>query len=103
MQFQGRDAEAAPEDLVSTLQKLKGSAPSQPLCGLYFNCLGRGQHLYGKPNHDAQLLSSFFPTLPLLGFFGNAEFGPLRERNWVHNYTRVLVLLSPAGPQPATG
>jgi small ligand-binding sensory domain FIST len=28
----------------------------------------------------------------MAGFFGNGEFAPVGGRNWMHNYTGVLVV-----------
>ncbi len=35
-----------------------------------------------------------FPDLPIIGFFGNAEFAPIGGRNFAHAYTGALVLCS---------
>jgi small ligand-binding sensory domain FIST len=68
-----------------------------PQFGLYFNCLGRGFGLYGQPDHDVSVIRKHFGELPLVGFFGNAEFAPVGGRNYVHNYTGALVLFTEQG------
>ena len=93
IQFQLRDAQAARTDLRETLAQLServGQTP--PSFGLYFNCLGRGQGLFGQRNHDTGVISELFPDVPVVGFFGNAEFAPVQKRNVVHNYTGVPAL-----------
>jgi len=93
IQFQIRDAEAAREDLSATLQdmakRLKGR---QPAFGCYFNCAGRGQGLFGVPNHDVTLIGEQLGKFPLVGFFGNGEFAPIGRRNFFHTYTGVLAV-----------
>ncbi|MEK7879716.1 MAG: FIST C-terminal domain-containing protein, partial [candidate division NC10 bacterium] len=60
--------------------------------GCYFNCAGRGQGLFGVPDHDVSLIRQHLGEFPLAGFFGNGEFAPIGGRNFFHNYTGVLVV-----------
>jgi len=93
IQFQIRDAEAAQEDLGATLQDMaKRLGGRQPAFGCYFNCAGRGQGLFGAPNHDVTLIGKELGEFPLVGFFGNGESAPIGRRNFFHNYTGVLVV-----------
>ena len=94
IQFQLRNAQTARSDMHRTISGLFDETRGVPLrFGLYFNCLGRGAGLYGEPNHDLTIIKEFFGDLPIIGFFGNAEIAPLAGRNYVHNYTGVLVLV----------
>ncbi|BFZ01608.1 hypothetical protein BsWGS_04646 [Bradybaena similaris] len=43
--------------------------------GLMYACVGRGSHVYGKQNVESSIFRKYFPTTPLLGFFGNGEVG----------------------------
>ena len=61
--------------------------------GLYFNCLARGQALYQEPGIDAAEIHRALPDVPILGFFCNAEIGPLKGENQLFTYTGVLVLI----------
>ncbi|MGH9388955.1 MAG: FIST C-terminal domain-containing protein, partial [Vicinamibacteria bacterium] len=92
--FTLRDADRARGDLKDMLGEL--SALHGPTAGaaLYFNCCARGQSLYGIPDIDTAFIKSVFGELPLAGFFGYAELGPVASRNYLHNYSGVLVLLS---------
>jgi len=93
IQFQIRDARAAREDLHATLQGMaKRLGGRQPAFGCYFNCAGRGQGLFGAPNHDVTLIGEQLGEFPLVGFFGNGEFAPIGRRNFFHTYTGVLVV-----------
>jgi small ligand-binding sensory domain FIST len=97
VQFHLRNPFAAEEDIQAIMNRLHERAQAHPPAfGLYFNCLGRGRGLYGEENHDIQIIKEKFPDLPIIGFFGNAEFAPIGNRNFVHAYTGALVLCSEA-------
>ncbi len=57
-----------------------------------FACLGRGQHLYGRPNVDSQLFQSYLPGTTLSGCFCHGEIGPVGDTTYLHGYTSVFVL-----------
>ncbi len=91
LQFQVRDAETSDEDLRLMLGKMTpkdGAAHGAFLV----SCCGRGQNLYGKPDHDARLIQSARGPLPLAGFFANGEIGPVGQKNFVHGFTSSLVV-----------
>jgi len=93
IQFQLRDAEAASRDLADTLGGVRAAlAGRRPAFGVYFNCAGRGQGLFGARDHDVSLIRSELGAFPLVGFFGNGEFAPVGGRNFFHTYTGVLVV-----------
>ncbi len=93
IQFQLRDAAASREDLEATLAGVARALGGQrPAFGCYFNCAGRGQGLFGVPDHDVTLIRSSLGDFPLIGFFGNGEFAPIGRRNFFHNYTGALVV-----------
>ena len=95
VQFHLRNPFAAAEDIHAIVNRLYERAQAHPPAfGLYFNCLGRGAGLYGKADHDIQIIKEKFPDLPIIGFFGNAEFAPIGNRNFAHAYTGALVLCS---------
>jgi small ligand-binding sensory domain FIST len=93
IQFQIRDRDAATEDLAETLGGVRAAlAGRRPGFGVYFNCAGRGQGLFGEPDHDVTLIREHLGDFPLVGFFGNGEFAPVGGRNFFHTYTGVLVI-----------
>jgi small ligand-binding sensory domain FIST len=92
LQFQLRDAQTSDQDLQSLLGGLP-EAGAGPRGALLVTCVGRGQGLYGEPDHDAALVQSMRGPLPLVGFFANGELGPVGGRNYVHGYTSSLVLI----------
>jgi small ligand-binding sensory domain FIST len=94
IQFQLRDAKAAREDLQVTLATLgAGLNGRRPVFGCYFNCSGRGQGLYGEPDHDVSMIREALGEFPLAGFFGNGELAPVGRQNFFHNYTGALLLI----------
>ena len=97
IQFQVRDAASAHDDLT---QLLTGSSAD---AALLFTCNGRGTHLFGEPNHDADTASELLGDLPLAGMFCAGEIGPVGERPFLHGYTASLALfrdIPPAGEDP---
>lgn len=94
IQFNLRTPNAAHEDMVQVMKRLKvEKGRIAGACGLYFNCMGRGFGLYGEPDHDVLVMRKHLGAFPMAGFFGNAEFAPVGGRNFVHSYTGVLTLL----------
>jgi small ligand-binding sensory domain FIST len=93
IQFQLRDARAAADDLRATLATMAEALGGRPPgFGLYFNCAGRGQGLFGVADHDIGLIREGLGEFPLAGFFGNGELAPVGRRNHFHTYTGVLVV-----------
>ena len=95
IQFHLRNSASANKEIHEIVLDLhERTRERPPVFGMYFNCLGRGKGLYGKANHDIQIIKQRFPELPVIGFFGNAEFAPIGGRNFAHAYTGALVLCS---------
>ncbi len=93
LQFQCRDAAAANEDLVELLQRARKTVAAREMFGgCLCVCNGRGQGLFGSPNHDAHLAQQYLGPLGLTGFFCNGEIGPVGKRNFLHGYTASLAL-----------
>ena len=96
LQFQVRDAEAADEDLRLLLDEAKTSALSggEPMAALLWSCNGRGQGLFGSPDHDAKAIADILGPIPLAGFFCNGEIGPVGSENYLHGFTASIALFS---------
>ena len=86
VQFQVRDAVAADADL---RQMLVGHTARG---ALMFTCTGRGEHLFGVPNHDAGVLADLLGPIPLAGGFCAGEIGPVGAANHVHTFTASVAL-----------
>jgi small ligand-binding sensory domain FIST len=90
VQFQVRDAVAADEDLRAMLADATGDA------ALVFTCNGRGQRLFGEPDHDARVVHDTLGSPALAGMFCAGEIGPVGGRSFVHGFTAsVLVFRDP--------
>lgn len=95
--FLARDAESAREDLTARVRELRAAFTRRPPAfGLYFDCVGRGEGLYGEAGVDARIIREELGEFPLAGFFGNGELAPLLGANLLHNYTGALALFGDA-------
>jgi small ligand-binding sensory domain FIST len=90
VQFHLRDARTSAQDMERHLAELQRSRPKALRGALMFSCLGRGQELYGVPNHESELVCRHLGGLPVGGFFANGEIGPVGGRTFVHGYTSVF-------------
>ena len=91
LQFQVRDSDAADAEL-RRLCRERMRAEGSPFAGLLFSCAGRGQSMFGVPNHDAGVVEDVFGKVPLAGFFCNGEFGPVGGTTFMHGYTASCAL-----------
>lgn len=93
LQFQRRSAAAATEDMDELLSRTRAKLAQTPIYGgCLCSCNGRGQGMFGHPNHDAQLVQQRLGPLGLSGFFCNGEIGPVGERSFLHGFTASLAL-----------
>lgn len=88
VQFHLRDAETSAQDLTFVLERYAADNRENEVPGaLLFSCLGRGQYLYGRPNHDTEIFRDKLGQVPLGGFFCNGEIGPVGGTTFLHGYT----------------
>ncbi len=93
VQFQVRDAESAREDLRLILERER-ERDERPVVGaLLFSCNGRGQALFGQPDHDIRAVQRAFGSVPVAGFFAAGELGPVAGRNFLHGFTASVLLV----------
>ena len=93
VQFQRRSAAAATEDMNELLAQTRVRLKNRPIYGgCLCSCNGRGQGMFGRPNHDAQLVQERLGPVGLTGFFCNGEIGPVGERSFLHGFTASLAL-----------
>jgi small ligand-binding sensory domain FIST len=110
-----RDAETAHEDLEMLLD---GQAlHARPLGGLLVASASRGQRLFQEPGHDAETIMRAFDgsrarapavgaaprlgPMPMAGFFGAGEIGPLGDgASALHGHTACLALFRALPPRP---
>ncbi|WP_293136340.1 FIST N-terminal domain-containing protein [Okeania sp. SIO3I5] len=98
IQFHLRDAHTSAEDLEILLQRYRREVALETkdtnnAAALMFSCLGRGEGLYGKPNFDSRLFSSYL-DIPISGFFCNGEIGPVGSSTFLHGYTSVFGIIN---------
>ena len=88
VQFRLRDAQTSAEDLTAVLQDYAGDNRENQVRGaLLFSCLGRGEHLYGRPNHDTDIFRDRLGAVLPGGFFCNGEIGLVGGTTFLHGYT----------------
>ena len=91
VQFHLRDARTSAQDLDEMLASYQRSEVTPaPGGALLFSCLGRGQFLYGSPDHDTDAFRGHLGDLPLGGFFCNGEIGPVHGTTFLHGYTSAF-------------
>ena len=86
--FCKRDGATAIGDLNRMLDNLKKRSKDKIKGGLYFSCLGRGQHMFGAVHKEMELITETLGDIPLVGFYANGEIAG----DQLYGYTGVLVL-----------
>lgn len=86
VQFQVRDGASASEDLHAILTNRRAES------ALTFSCNGRGSHLFGQSNHDADMIAELLDDPPMAGMFCAGEIGPVGGRNQTHGFTASMLL-----------
>lgn len=87
-----RDALVAERDMRQTIEQAHAQLGADPDFALLFPCMGRGPHFFGNRDRDLDALRARFPGLPVIGFYGNGEIGPLDGANHLYQYSAVLGL-----------
>lgn len=96
VQFQVRDADSAREDLRLILERERQHDERRVVGALLFSCNGRGQALFGQPDHDIGAVHRAFGSVPVAGFFAAGELGPVAGRNFLHGFTASVLLVRAA-------
>ena len=97
VQFHLRDKVMSAEDLKVMLSRYQSSDGWRNAKGaLLFSCLGRGEYLYGQPNHDSDMFKTKMGDIPLGGFFCNGEIGPVGKTTFLHGYTSSFGIFRPS-------
>lgn len=108
VRLHARDAGTAHEDLELLLDAQK--LYEHPAGCLLISCNGRGTRLFEQPNHDAATVRRAFEAvrkgapaigsaprgtghpMPIAGFFGSGEIGPIQGRTFLHGQTACVAL-----------
>ncbi|NIQ03413.1 MAG: hypothetical protein GWM98_26095 [Nitrospinaceae bacterium] len=97
VQFHLRDRVMSAEDLKVMLSRYQSKGGWREAKGaLLFSCLGRGEYLYGAPNHDSDVFKTKIGNIPLGGFFCNGEIGPVGRATFLHGYTSSFGIFRPS-------
>ncbi len=104
VRFHLRDAIASAEDLHAMLTGYENTLQYKDAVSgaLLFSCLGRGEHLYKRPNFDTGVFKKHLGDVPVGGFFCNGEIGPVGSTTFLHGYTSSFGIFRPREPG-ATG
>ncbi len=87
-----RDPEGADEDLRAALRMQSAALHEDGAAGaLLFTCNGRGERMFGVPDHDAAALEDAFGA-PTAGLFCAGEIGPVGGRNFLHGFTATIAV-----------
>ncbi|MGB8434524.1 MAG: FIST C-terminal domain-containing protein [Burkholderiales bacterium] len=86
--FCKRDAQSARDDLVRMLDAIADDAKGTPRGGLYYSCIGRGEHMFGTRSAELGMIRDRLGEFPLVGFFCNGEISHDR----LYGYTGVLTV-----------
>ena len=73
--------------------ELTPEAPLQTAAS--FTCNGRGENLFGRAGHDAELVHDLTGSRATAGMFCAGEFGPVAGANHVHGFTASSLLFAP--------
>jgi small ligand-binding sensory domain FIST len=95
VQFQVRDGASSRQEARQLLTR-QAARGLQPLAGLLFACLGRGQGLHQRDDGDVSLCRESFADLPIAGVFCNGEIAPLAGITQLHGYTAAWAFLVPS-------
>lgn len=87
-----RDGLAAERDMKKSLLQCAANLGGEPDFALLFPCMGRGPNFFGNRDRDLELLQTEYPGMPVIGFYGNGELGPLGHDNHLYQYSAVLGL-----------
>lgn len=87
----------AEDDLRALLQRYRGCTEADHARGaLLFSCNGRGQSLFGTPDHDTNLFhETLRPDVPVGGLFCAGEIGPIGASTYVHGFTSSFGIVGP--------
>jgi small ligand-binding sensory domain FIST len=90
-----RDAASADRDLREALDLRRTALGSDAAAGaLMFTCNGRGQGMFGRPDHDAAAVAGVLGDIPTAGFFAAGEIGPVGGENFLHGFTATVAVFA---------
>lgn len=95
VRLHARDAATADRDLRDALELRRIALGADiPAGALVFTCTGRGQEMFGVPNHDARSVHAGLAGAPAAGFFAAGEIGPVGGGNFLHAFTATVAVFA---------
>jgi small ligand-binding sensory domain FIST len=96
VRFHALSAESADEELRALLERYRARSGASAEGALLFSCNGRGQGLFGTPDHDSRLFHEVLSgDVALGGLFCAGEIGPVGSSTHVHGFTSSFGILAP--------
>jgi small ligand-binding sensory domain FIST len=93
VRLHARDAASADRDLRTALSLRREALGGGPPAGaLVFTCNGRGEAMFGAPDHDAVALDEELAGAPAAGFFAAGEIGPVGGDAFLHGFTATVAV-----------
>jgi small ligand-binding sensory domain FIST len=96
VRLHARDAASADAELREALElRREALGGRMPAGALVFTCNGRGEQMFGEPDHDAAAVDSVLAGTPAAGFFAAGEIGPVGGENFLHGFTATMGIFAP--------
>jgi small ligand-binding sensory domain FIST len=96
VRLHARDAVSADRDLRQALcLRREALGGGMPAGALVFTCNGRGEAMFGTPDHDAIALDEELAGAPAAGFFAAGEIGPVGGDPFLHGFTATVAVFPP--------
>ncbi len=93
VRLHARDAVSADRDLREALGiRMQALGGRPPAGALVFACNGRGEGLFGSPDHDAAAVEQELAGAPASGFFAAGEIGPVGGEYFLHGFTATVAV-----------
>jgi small ligand-binding sensory domain FIST len=90
-----RDAESAARYLGAALLRNMTARGGRPPAGaLLFACNGRGRSMFGRSDHDAEVIADALAGAPAAGFFAAGEIGPVGGGYFLHSFTATVAVFA---------
>jgi small ligand-binding sensory domain FIST len=95
VRLHARDAESADRDLREALSIRMTALGGRPPAGaLVFACNGRGRSMFGRADHDAEVVTDALGGVPAAGFFAAGEIGPVGGGYFLHSFTATVAVFA---------
>jgi small ligand-binding sensory domain FIST len=96
VRLHARDAASADRDLREALgMRMRALGGRVPAGALVFACNGRGEGMFGCPDHDAAAIERELAGAPAAGFFAAGEIGPVGGEYFLHGFTATVAVFGP--------